>query len=152
MSDFWLDPSSTSILYVCEQRRLTRLRLWAGSPEPSLVAYVISSKYHNLMSWLKCSYWFVQTVLLLTSLVFVDVFWFVSSQILQLYASIQQKEPVILSGPSGSGKSTSLNILARALNRLNALLFAPDHSKDELTTERDFMFYVKNKLQVCWQN
>ena len=59
---------------------------------------------------------------------------------------------MILSGPSGSGKSTSLNILARALNRLNALLFAPDHSKDELTTDRDFMFYAKNKLGVCiWQ-
>ena len=57
---------------------------------------------------------------------------------------------MILSGPSGSGKSTSLNVLARALNRLNALLFAPDHSKDELTTERDFMFYAKNKLGVCY--
>ena len=70
------------------------------------------------------------------------------SQILQLYASIQQKEPVILAGPSGSGKSTSLCILSRALNRLNALLFAPDHSKDELTAERDFMYHAKQKLQV----
>ena len=41
MSDFWSDPSSTSILYVCEQRRLWRD--CAGSPGPSLVADVIST-------------------------------------------------------------------------------------------------------------
>ena len=48
-SDFWSDPSSTSILHVCEQRRC------AGSPKPLLVAYRCD-KYHNLMSWLKL--WF----------------------------------------------------------------------------------------------
>ena len=54
MSDFWSDPLSTSIVHVCEQRRLWRdcedaqARLshrW--SPEPSLVAYVIST----IISW-----------------------------------------------------------------------------------------------------
>ena len=50
MSDFWLDFSSTSILHVCEQRRLwavARLQWCAGLPEPSLVACVISS----IISW-----------------------------------------------------------------------------------------------------
>ena len=51
MSDFWSDPSSTSILHVREERRLWRdcadalARLshrW--SPEPSLVAYVIGER------------------------------------------------------------------------------------------------------------
>ena len=46
-SDFWSDPSSTSILDVslCVQtaRALARLRACAGSPEPSLVAYVVST-------------------------------------------------------------------------------------------------------------
>ena len=41
-SDFWSDPSTTSILYVCEQRRL-----WWDSPEPSLFAYAIST----IISW-----------------------------------------------------------------------------------------------------
>ena len=44
-SDFWSDPSSTSIRYVWEQRRL-----WRGcavSPEPSLFAYAIST----IISW-----------------------------------------------------------------------------------------------------
>ena len=41
MSDFWSDPSSTSVLYVCE---------CAGSPEPSVVAYVIST----IISWAGC--------------------------------------------------------------------------------------------------
>ena len=45
MSDFWMDPSSTSILHVCEQQRLWRD--CAGSPEPSLVVYVIST----IISW-----------------------------------------------------------------------------------------------------
>ena len=38
MSDFWLDPSSASIHQVCK---------CAGSPKPSLVAYVIST----IISW-----------------------------------------------------------------------------------------------------
>ena len=45
MSVFRSDSSSTSILHVCEQRRLWRD--CAGSPEPSLVAYVISTR----ISW-----------------------------------------------------------------------------------------------------
>ena len=45
MSEFWSDSSSTSILHVCEQRRLWRE--CAGSPEPWLVAYVIST----IISW-----------------------------------------------------------------------------------------------------
>ena len=43
MSDFWLDSSSTSILHVCKQQRLWRVCECAGSPEPSLIAYVIST-------------------------------------------------------------------------------------------------------------
>ena len=45
MSDFWSDPSSTSILHVYKQWRL----FWdcAGLPEPSLVAYVRSA----IISW-----------------------------------------------------------------------------------------------------
>ena len=41
MSDFWLDPSSTSML-ICVRtaKALARLHGCAGSPEPSLVAYV----------------------------------------------------------------------------------------------------------------
>ena len=46
MSEFWSDPSSTSMHHVCEQRRLWRD--CAGSSESSMVAY----KYHNLLSWL----------------------------------------------------------------------------------------------------
>ena len=45
MSDFWADPSSTSILHVCKQWRLWRK--YAGWPEPLLVAYVIST----IISW-----------------------------------------------------------------------------------------------------
>ena len=52
-SDFWSDPSSTSILHVCEQRRLCsgetawmRSLAWA-------FAVRLCDKYHNLMSWLK---------------------------------------------------------------------------------------------------
>ena len=41
---FWSDPSSTSIHYVCEQRRLRRVA-WA-------FAVCLCGKYHNLMSWL----------------------------------------------------------------------------------------------------
>ena len=55
MSDFWSDCSSTSILHVSERRMLwracasalVRLRGCAGSPVPSLVAYVIST----IISW-----------------------------------------------------------------------------------------------------
>ena len=42
-SDIWSDPSSTSILYVCEQRRLWRDCADAHSPEPSLLVYAIST-------------------------------------------------------------------------------------------------------------
>ena len=42
MSDFWSYPSSTSILQVCQQQRL-----WRDSPEPLLVAYLIST----IISW-----------------------------------------------------------------------------------------------------
>ena len=45
MLDFWSHQLSTSILHVYEQRRLWRD--CAGSPEPSLVAYVISA----IISW-----------------------------------------------------------------------------------------------------
>ena len=63
-SDFWSDPSSTSLLHVCEQRRLwRRLRGCAGWPESFTVR--LCDKYHNLMSWLinflqfcKCSVFF----------------------------------------------------------------------------------------------
>ena len=41
MSDVWSDPSSTSIIHVCEQR------IRAVLPEPLLVAYVIST----IISW-----------------------------------------------------------------------------------------------------
>ena len=47
MSDFWSDPSSTSILCVRTAKALARLRRCAGSPEPSLVAYLIST----IISW-----------------------------------------------------------------------------------------------------
>ena len=50
MSDFWSDPSSTSILYVWEQRRLRRD--CAGSLESLLVAYVIST----IISWACSNY------------------------------------------------------------------------------------------------
>ena len=50
MSDFWLDPSSTFIFHVCEQRRsveIARMRrlTWA-------LAGGLYDKYHNLNSWL----------------------------------------------------------------------------------------------------
>ena len=44
MSDFWSDPSSTSIRYVREQRRMRSLA-W-------VFAVRLCDKYHNLMSWL----------------------------------------------------------------------------------------------------
>ena len=61
MSDFWSDSSSTSILCVRTAKALVRLRGCAGSPEPSLVAYVISAitswagSFIILNSWLVCS-------------------------------------------------------------------------------------------------
>ena len=47
--DVWFcsDPSSTSIFYVCEQRKLWWDRGCAGSPESSLIAYAIST----IISW-----------------------------------------------------------------------------------------------------
>ncbi|XP_052798483.1 dynein heavy chain domain-containing protein 1-like isoform X5 [Mya arenaria] len=71
----------------------------------------------------------------------------IMEKILQLYSTIQQSESVIITGAAGSGKSTCLGVLARALNRLNYLLFAPDHSKEELTTDRGMAFHTKQKLQ-----
>ena len=68
---------------------------------------------------------------------------------MQLNAALQLKKAVILIGPAGCGKTTCSQTLARATNRLNYLLFAPDHSKDELTTNRDLIYYAKNKLKVC---
>ena len=47
MSDFLLDPSSTSILHVRPAKALARLHKCAGLPEPSLVAFVIST----IISW-----------------------------------------------------------------------------------------------------
>lgn len=67
---------------------------------------------------------------------------------MQLNAALQLKRAVILIGPAGCGKTTCSRTLARATNRLNFLLFAPDHSKDELTTNRDLIYYAKNKLKV----
>ena len=54
MSDFWSDPSSTSILHVCEQRRL-----WQNARMPSLAwafAVRLCDKYHKLLSWLKIAF------------------------------------------------------------------------------------------------
>uniref|UniRef100_A0A8W8M9M4 AAA+ ATPase domain-containing protein n=1 Tax=Magallana gigas TaxID=29159 RepID=A0A8W8M9M4_MAGGI len=68
-------------------------------------------------------------------------------KVMQLNAALQLKKAVILIGPAGCGKTTCSRTLARATNRLNFLLFAPDHSKDELTTNRDLIYYAKNKLK-----
>ena len=50
MSDFWSDTSSTSILYVCEQRNS------GGTAQMRRLAWAFAGrlcdKYHNLMSWL----------------------------------------------------------------------------------------------------
>ena len=48
MSGFWLKPSSTSILYVCQQRTLWRDCTDAQAQGSGR----IFDKYHNLMSWL----------------------------------------------------------------------------------------------------
>nr|KAG5709415.1 hypothetical protein BaRGS_029264 [Batillaria attramentaria] len=49
---------------------------------------------------------------------------------------------------SGSGKSTCCHILSRAINLLNYKLFAPDHSNDELTTDRNVVFQSQQKLKL----
>ena len=62
--DVWFlgRPLSTSILHDCMRtaKALARLYRCAGSPEPSLVAYAFAGrlcdKYHNLMSWFKCTF------------------------------------------------------------------------------------------------
>ena len=57
-SDFWSDPSSTSILYVCKQWRLWRncADVNVHSPEPSLFAYAISTIISSWrISWSKFS-------------------------------------------------------------------------------------------------
>ena len=46
MSDIWSDPSSTSKFYECEGSGETA-RMRTGSPEPSLVAYTLST----IISW-----------------------------------------------------------------------------------------------------
>ncbi|XP_062587861.1 dynein heavy chain domain-containing protein 1-like, partial [Saccostrea cucullata] len=71
----------------------------------------------------------------------------VVDKVMQLNSALQLKKAVILIGPAGCGKTTCSQTLARATNRLNFLLFAPDHSKDELTTNRDLIYYAKNKLK-----
>ena len=50
MSDFWSDSSSTSILHVCEQRRLWRD--CADAQARLCLRCHLCDKYHNLMSWL----------------------------------------------------------------------------------------------------
>ena len=50
MSNFLSDPSSTSILHVCEQRRLWRD--CADAHARWAFADRLCDKYHNLMSWL----------------------------------------------------------------------------------------------------
>ncbi|XP_069111191.1 dynein heavy chain domain-containing protein 1-like isoform X1 [Argopecten irradians] len=67
-------------------------------------------------------------------------------KILQLNTALQMKKSVILCGPAGSGKTTCCTTLGRAYNRLNYLLFAPDHSKDELNT--DFVIQGKQKKKL----
>ncbi|KAK6166840.1 hypothetical protein SNE40_023452 [Patella caerulea] len=66
---------------------------------------------------------------------------------LQLHSALELKSPVIITGDAGSGKSTVCRVLSQAINMLNYKLFAPDHSKDELTTDRDTVFAMKQKLQ-----
>ena len=50
MSYVWSDASSTSILHVCEQRRLWR----DCADAQARLSRRLCDKYHNLMSWLKC--------------------------------------------------------------------------------------------------
>ena len=47
MSDFGSDPSSTSILHVCEQRRL-----WRDCADALVRLRTFAGQNHNLMSWL----------------------------------------------------------------------------------------------------
>ena len=70
------------------------------------------------------------------------------NQILQLNTALESKCPVILVGQPGSGKTKVFHTLARAVNMLNYKLYAPDHSKDELSTDRDVLFQSKQKLKV----
>ncbi|XP_035825634.1 dynein heavy chain domain-containing protein 1 [Aplysia californica] len=68
-------------------------------------------------------------------------------KILQLHKAVDTKTPVILTGQTGSGKTKAYHTLARAINLLNYKQYAPDHSKDELSTERDVLFQTKQKLK-----
>ncbi|GFR96319.1 dynein heavy chain domain-containing protein 1-like [Elysia marginata] len=70
------------------------------------------------------------------------------NKILQLNTALESKCPVILVGQPGSGKTKVFHTLARAINMLNYKLYAPDHSKDELSTERDVLFQSKQKLKL----
>ena len=54
MPDFSSDPSSTSILCVCKQRRLWRDCMYAQTHLS--LRCLPSDKYHNLMSWLKSAW------------------------------------------------------------------------------------------------
>ena len=51
MSDFWLDPLSTSILHVSEQRGL-----WWDCADAWAFAGRLCNRYHNLMRWLNMFY------------------------------------------------------------------------------------------------
>ena len=72
-------------------------------------------------------------------------------QVLQLNAGLEAHSPVVLVGPAGSGKSTCCQVLSRAINLLNYKLFAPDHSNDELTTDRNVVFQSTQKLKVGYR-
>ena len=56
-SYFWSDPSSTSIRYVREQRRLWREAQSRLSSLAWAFAVRLCDKYHNLMSWLSWKLW-----------------------------------------------------------------------------------------------
>ncbi|KAL8594105.1 hypothetical protein ACOMHN_000817 [Nucella lapillus] len=66
---------------------------------------------------------------------------------LQLNAGLEVRSPVVLVGPAGSGKTTCCHVLSRAINLRNYKLFAPDHSNDELTTDRNVVFQSTQKLK-----
>ncbi|XP_076466624.1 dynein heavy chain domain-containing protein 1-like isoform X2 [Babylonia areolata] len=69
-------------------------------------------------------------------------------KVLQLNAGLAVHSPVVMVGPAGSGKSTCCHVLARAINLRNYKLFAPDHSNDELTTDRNVVFQSGQKLKI----
>ncbi|XP_070211333.1 dynein heavy chain domain-containing protein 1-like isoform X3 [Littorina saxatilis] len=69
-------------------------------------------------------------------------------KVLQLNAGLEVHSPVVLVGPAGSGKSTCCHVLSRAINLLNYKLFAPDHSSDDLTTDRNVVFQSTQKLKL----